>query len=206
VRLHLHAGQAAGTTGIPPSRFAALPGQSRYSRSYFRGLPSHLVCTPPRLLGLLSQGSRDLPRASRFARHPRALPLPGVAHWPLAVPMPALPWPRQVCLANDVLDRGRDSRRATLGTLARGARADSLRRRRSAAERRPERQAETIAGICNVDASCAQRHDHRPTPRRPPVPTPRTRTRRRPRALVVDQGRWVISDEQPRVISGERRR
>ncbi len=206
MQVYLHAGQAAGVTGIPLSRFAALPGHVSLLPVSFPSLAfASRFARTPRLLGLLPQGSRDLPLASRFARHPRALPLPGVAHWPLAVPTRAPPWPRQACLANVVLDRSRDSRPATLGTLARGAPADSLRRRRSAADRRPERQAKTIAGICNTDASCAQRPRPSPDtsiPAGPDTthlsPSPATSSRGR-------SGRWVISDEQPRAISAERR-
>jgi hypothetical protein len=122
------------------------------------------------------------------------------------------PSPRPPRPASAVLDRSRDAARATRDPTRDAGLAGTRHRRTLAVEHPRARQAGTIVGRRNTDASSAQRPrrslDHAvsachavmpTTPRTPPPATPSPTT---PPSRLRQ---WVISDEQARVISGKRR-
>ena len=158
---------AAAATENPPSGFARPGGLVCRIPSQHRalGCVSRFV-RMTRLLRLLPQGLRDLPPASRIARHPRALPRPVPPRSRPAAPAPrsAPSSPRRSPPANVDGGRRRGSPPATHGGSVCAAPSCTLPRHRFAGDRLRERQARTSVDTPSMAASFALPGDHRRSP------------------------------------------
>jgi len=155
-------------------------------------------------LWLLPQRSQLLLASSRLARRPMALPAAAAADPAAPADRPISPRPPPS--ANAARDRSRDAGHATPDPLRGAARAGTLPCRTLAAGLLRVRQAGTIVGISNTDASCAQHP--RPSPTTEPSP-PRCGLSSGSELANHARGRasqWVTSRKQTWVTSDERRR